>query len=306
MYSDTVPPCDAIKKRGRCTKDRGKILWGRANCMDLFELREEFLKTGCFKFKVTSWCMFPVLKKGDMLNVEYAGAEDMKAGDVPAYRSGDKLYAHRIVGKKVIDGKNYIITRPDGGSDANDAVRGEKISEEDILGRVKEIRRGKKSFSAERRKISGWDRLLYKKTELETKSIKFFLNTFNKTFAKIQSAGLYGYIAAKLGKKFKHNINFQLATPHQGRLKTYEYTSLEKKKIDIPDLKKYKDFHILMKLKNTPVGCATFLNRPPSCPHKGLWLADVYIRIRYRQMGFEAILTRRAKEFARRSSGLFF
>lgn len=332
--SGAVPCCPDIKAKASpdlhsaVLRERGKVLWGRVDCVDLFCLRKEFLDAGSFEFKGVSWCMFPVIKKGDVLKVEHAGARDMKVGDIPAYKSGDKLFAHRVVGKKVIEGKQYIMTRPDGLSDLSsegkresnlskeeakhgkylakeggsgniaDPERGEKVSDDEILGRIKEVRRGRKILSTKRRKATPLDNISYEIAKMKAKFKRSAREFLSKWLAKIQSFWVYRIVTAKILKKLESTINFQVALPRKGALAIYNYMPLER--CDISALKEHSFFYIRMKLKNTPVGCAAFLNRPEACPHKGLSISDLYVRVRYRAIGLESVLSARAAELLRK------
>jgi len=302
--SGAVPCCPGIKAKASpglhsaVIRERGKVLWGRVDCVDLFCLRKEFLDAGSFEFKGVSWCMFPVIKKGDVLKVEHAGARDMKVGDIPAYKSGDKLFAHRVVGKKVIEGKQYIITRPDGSGNIADPERGEKVPDDEILGRIKEVRRGRKILSTERRKATPLDNISYEIAKMKAKFKRSAREFLSKWLAKIQSLWVYRIVTAKILKKLESTINFQVALPRKGALAIYNYMPLEK--CDISALKEHSLFYIRMKLKNTPVGCAAFLNRPEACPHKGLSISDLYVRVRYRAIGLESVLSARAAELLRK------
>lgn len=302
-YSDMLSCCNAVVSRSTRFRDRSKIMWGKADCLDLFEFKNELLKTKHFKFKAASWCMFPVLKKGDVLKVKSVRAEDIKIGDIPVYRGSDRLYAHRIVDKQIIDGKEYVITKADRSRDIGDIERGEKIPREEILGIIKEVKRGGKIFSTEKRKMTIWTRFLYKKAIILLK-LKTLLEIILETIlTKIQSFKFYKVLAKKLTENMKLRLNFELALPffNEKLNRVYNYLSLkENKKIDFYKFKKANIFHLVMKFNNIPIGCVSFLNRPRSCPYKGFWICDVYIRFRYREMGFNLILLKKAKEILKK------
>ena len=131
-------------------KKRHKILWGRADCVDLFALKEDILQKECFDFKAVSWCMFPVMQKGDHIKVENTDIRRIKAGDIPVYRSGGQLYAHRAIGRESVNGKEFIITRPDMAGDTGNTKGAERVPVENVLGKISRIRRGERSFSIEK------------------------------------------------------------------------------------------------------------------------------------------------------------
>ena len=298
-YSDTLPCCDAVAPGNNRFRDRGKILWGKSDCLDLFEFKEELLKAEHFRFKTVSWCMFPVLKKGDILKVKTTCPEDIKIGDIPTYRKGDKLYAHRIVDKQIIDGKQVIITRPDSSRDFGNSKNGEKVSEEDILGKIEEVKRGRKIFSTKRRKATNRDKFLYKKAVISFRLAASFKKNLETILIKFQTFSFYKIIGKKLATRITPNLNFELLIPFSYNKLNQLYNHIplkDDKKIDFSKVKEAKIFHLVMKFKNTPMGCVSFLNRPEKCPCKDLCISDFYIRLRYRKLGFDSILLKRLKE----------
>ncbi len=120
---------------------------------------------------------------------------------------------------------------------------------------------------------------------------------------KIQSFKLYQVFGKKALAKMKSHLNFVLAVPfsNQRLNQLYIYSPLQKNKnVDFPKLKKSRIFHLVMKFGNSPIGCATILNRPNSCPHKGFCIGDVYIRLRYRGLDFSPILLRKVGEILKK------
>ena len=99
----------------------------------------------------------------------------------------------------------------------------------------------------------------------------------------------------KIINKIKSSLIFDIATPLSNKLDIYEYLPIDK--VDTDKINSSINFHIRMRFKNIPIGLATFLNKPIGCPDKGFWIGDAYIRIRYRDVGFESILKEKASEF---------
>ena len=284
-------------------RERRKILEGSNELVDLYELKDELLKTKGFKFKAAGWCMFPVLKKGDILKVEPVRIEDIKIGDIPVYRSQANLLAHRIVDKRIIEGKQFIITRADSSTTENrDSENANKVPPENLLGRIVEVRRGGKAFSTEKRKTTSWDKLLYKKTMACLSLTTLFKETLETTLTKIQSFKVYAALGRKFTAGLKPYLDFELAIPFSNAIlnRIYTYKRLDDTEIDISMLTKAKVFHLVMKFNNASLGCVTFLNKPHPCPYKGFWISDIYIRLRYRRLGFESILLEKAEGVLRR------
>lgn len=302
-YVETLPSCEFFKDRHRPPKDKSleaaKILRGRFNCVDLFGLKEELLKTNCFTFRPISWCMFPALQRGDIAKVEHIAAKDIKAGDIPVYRKDGRLFAHRAIGKKMIGGKAHIITRPDMANDKNASETEETVPEEDILGKIVNVRRHKKIFSTNRKKATIFEWVVYIGSILSAKARAFLTSSPISCMAAIQFSRPYMCVAKKIVGLFEKEISFSIVMPSRSGLGIYEYRSFED--IDMSRLNECWNFHVLLKLKKQPVGYITFLNRPRGCPHKGVWWSGGYIRLRYRGTGLGKILLSRSEEFLKHS-----
>lgn len=298
QYSDMLPCCDTVAPMGNKFMDKGKILWTKSNCIDLFELKNELLKSKFFRFKAVGWCMFPALKKGDVLEVRAVCPEDIKIGDIPVYRCQNKLFAHRIVDKQIIDGKEYFLTKPDT-SKQNTLKNAEKIPKEDILGKIERVKRGREIFSTQKRKATTRDKLLYKKAIVSSKLTTSLKKKLRVVLVKLQSFNVYKIVAKKLAIMARQHLNFELAIPFFNKRLTQLYRRIalkDNEKTDFSKLKESDFFHLVMKFKNKSIGYATILNRQDCCPHSGFWIGDIYIRLRYREMGFNSILLDKARE----------
>jgi signal peptidase len=78
-------------------------------------------------FKIISNSMYPILKKGDVAIVERIGFEEIKIGDIIAFKIEDKIFIHRVV---II--RNNIITTKGDNNLYNDNV---KISFANYIGK---------------------------------------------------------------------------------------------------------------------------------------------------------------------------
>ena len=276
-------------------KKRHKILWGRADCVDLFALKEDILQKECFDFKAVSWCMFPVMQKGDHIKVENTDIRRIKAGDIPVYRSGGQLYAHRAIGRESVNGKEFIITRPDMAGDTGNTKGAERVPVENVLGKISRIRRGERSFSIEKRRAIVLDRFRYAKVMVLSRARTMFDHALLKILTFMQAQRLYRKLGRAIVSRLKNDISFKLVIPASKRLNIYSYRPLDK--ADVSELDGCGMFHIMIKLKDDPVGYATFLNSPEDSPRKGIRLSEVYLRLRYREIGFDEILLKRSMEF---------
>ncbi len=66
---------------------------------ELHALGRDLVDAGVsLRFEVRGWSMYPFIKNGDLIEVAHAAVEDIAAGDVVFFRSGQRLLAHRVVG----------------------------------------------------------------------------------------------------------------------------------------------------------------------------------------------------------------
>ena len=301
-YSDALPGCSVIIPRSRRRRDQNKLMQGRASFLDFFELREGLLKTNQFKFITASWCMFPVFKKGDILKIMPVEPEEIKPGDIPVYRDRDRLYAHRIIDKKIINGKIYVFTRPDTNKESDDIKRSHKIPAEEILGIVKEVKRGRKVRSTEKREPTIWDRILYIKSRTLLKLKSLVLTVLKAILKKAQTFKLYKALGGRFAKRIKACLIFEAAFPlaNEKLNRIYRYLPIrDNKEAVLLRIKEVGIFHVVIKYNNIFIGYASFFKRPDSCPYKGIWLSDVYIRLRYQGLGFDSILLEKIREFSK-------
>jgi signal peptidase I len=103
-------------------------------------INEVFNKGKSFHFKARGSSMHPCIRNGDILTIESADAFGLKNGDIALYRTADdKLVTHRIIG---IDVSNKVVILKARGDSLFGPV--EHINEEQVLGRVVSVQRGKK------------------------------------------------------------------------------------------------------------------------------------------------------------------
>jgi len=123
------------------------------NRHNLIKLSESVLSQyGCLRFEAHGSSMYPFIRSGDVLTVQPAEAADLNVGDVAFYRAaGDRLVAHRVVGKCAQD--NHVETRHAVSlwvrGDAASGP-GEQIRAREVLGQVVSIQHGRKSIRVDR------------------------------------------------------------------------------------------------------------------------------------------------------------
>ena len=66
----------------------------------------DIIGTGDIRFKVVSWCMFPVIWAGDVLKIEPIKPEEARVGDIILYKSQGRAFAHRLV--KIYEKENKL------------------------------------------------------------------------------------------------------------------------------------------------------------------------------------------------------
>lgn len=89
------------------------------------------------RLRVTSWSMFPTIRKGDYIELDRA--REVTAGDIVVYRQTGALVCHRV---KALGQDGLIITGSDGVDRGTEA-----IAQRDIVGRVVSILRGRRRLS---------------------------------------------------------------------------------------------------------------------------------------------------------------
>jgi hypothetical protein len=116
---------------------------------DLAELSAEVLgRDGSFRFRahVHGSCMAPVIRDGDLLTVQPTEAAALRPGDVALYRAaGGHLFAHRVVGRRVDNGRLMLTACSDAAPGSEDQVLAEQV-----LGRVVRVQRGARMLDLER------------------------------------------------------------------------------------------------------------------------------------------------------------
>lgn len=78
------------------------------------ELLQEGLEKGNdLRFRALGSSMFPSIRSGDVITVKPVESAAICVGDVVFYRRDGRVYAHRFIGKKRVNGGLLFITRGD-------------------------------------------------------------------------------------------------------------------------------------------------------------------------------------------------
>lgn len=107
----------------------------------ILSLATEMLRSfGEFQFVAWGSSMVPALFPGDTLVVRRAAPEDIRAGQVVLLAREGRLYAHRLVDKRIVGPTTRLITRGDALGEYDPP-----FTENELLGRVAAVtRRGKR------------------------------------------------------------------------------------------------------------------------------------------------------------------
>lgn len=104
---------------------------------ELYELGREFVGTEVsLRFEARGWSMYPLIKDGDVLEVSPVPWCKVRSGDVLFYRSGDRMLAHRALGRCSGESESRMRVRGDGFLQEDPP-----ICERDMIGRVDAVYR---------------------------------------------------------------------------------------------------------------------------------------------------------------------
>lgn len=104
---------------------------------ELYDLGKELADSDVsLRLEVHGWSMYPMLRRGDVIEVVPVARDAIYVGDVVFFRSGDRLLAHRVVGF-VPDGQGVRI-RARGDSFLQEDP---PVPEQDLIGKVETVYR---------------------------------------------------------------------------------------------------------------------------------------------------------------------
>jgi signal peptidase I len=115
-------------------------------------LAEEVVRTfGEVRLRVFGTSMAPAVLPGDLVTVQRAALEEISAGEIVLFLQNERLFVHRVVGRKVVDSppranQPHLITRGDRLKHADPPV-----TPQELLGRVVWIVRDDRRIELNRR-----------------------------------------------------------------------------------------------------------------------------------------------------------
>jgi len=81
---------------------------------EIYNLTNELIETEqAVRIKVQGVSMFPFLHTGDIVTLKKIDIKYLKKGDIIGFKHNEKWVVHRLIRKKNINGKEYIITKGD-------------------------------------------------------------------------------------------------------------------------------------------------------------------------------------------------
>lgn len=112
---------------------------------DLIDAR---LRTGgAVHFTIPTWSMYPTLAPGDHVVVQESRVDELRPGDIVLARVGGIWLAHRLIGRRVVNGNTLYITKGDNALEADQAWQAAQLS-----GMIVEVQRnGRKGNLLSRR-----------------------------------------------------------------------------------------------------------------------------------------------------------
>jgi signal peptidase I len=108
----------------------------------LVEFASEILaQGGAFSFKAHGSSMSPFIRHGALVTVERAEFESLRPGDVVLYKTVTSAAIHRIVDKRMRNGRYEFVVRADRFPHVDEIVRAD-----DVLGRIAAVGSDKRVF----------------------------------------------------------------------------------------------------------------------------------------------------------------
>jgi len=238
---------------------------------DLLEISDLLIRRQTFRFRVASWSMYPMLRKGDRLTVEPVSATSLQVGDVILYHNCGQLICHRVVALDTAGAGIRIITRGDAAV-AYDAP----LLPDQVLGRVVGVR-------------SSWHPLGNLTMRIDPLRTRLIQSVAQGLLA-LQGLRFYRRVMRPL---LSHCFAYYVGIP-EGR-RWFRYHRIGGR--GIPErLKGQQRFHLVAKLARISVGSLNIEAGPEGCR-----VTAFYVRIPYRGLGMASQLLAFACHLASRS-----
>jgi len=291
-----VPCCGPLEQIPHSPKQGIFSFPGEMGLKELFEIRHELTKGGFFKFRNTSDCMFPTLKRGDLLKVEPATVREMKVGDIAVFRNGDLFYSHRVINKREPDHIPVIVTGTDTAAAQEQADF--DVADENLVGRVVQVERRGRFLSPARKKPGLGEKISYSLFQtgwgLERKKRAFLISLLEH----LQSLPLYRSLGRRASDPFRRKAAFHLLLPVHPHVEGKFLQKIPLDQWEVQELN-YPHLHWIVTYEDRKIGFLSLIRRPEICPFGGWWISAFYIRFRFRGLGFGMLLMRRFEKWVR-------
>ncbi|MBN2320703.1 MAG: S24/S26 family peptidase [Acidobacteria bacterium] len=243
-------------------------------------------------------CMYPLVRTGDLLHIQSRRVEQVNIGDIAVCRRSGRLVCHRTIGKGVLAGRPYIVTR----SDRNKQVSDPFTYDEDLLGVVTCIERKGRFTDPYTDPQKGQDRAFLALRRLVADLYGACRGRIIAVLPAVRQNPIYRYTSRFLKASSRRPGRFEVRVWKESWRKLNLYMPLKPEEFDI----------------NRPVFPGIPLNRWTLTLHFGpqrepaaratlqytenKWsLDDLLVRPRYRGMGLEKDLLLKAEEIFSRS-----
>jgi len=253
------------------------------------------------QFRSQGSCMYPSIKSNDTLFIESRSIQDVKVGDIAVFRRFGQLLGHRTIGKGEDKGGAYIVTRPDRSTHGNDGP----TYSDNILGIVVKIDRRGHEQSIEPKPLKGYSKvqvLFWEWWNLEARPYLI------KNVEVVQKFGVYNKITSLYLTLVKRRLIYNVRMPLKP-MQTHDlYRNFSPEEFDVNKVVQkgspVAEWTLTLFLieKRYPIAWITIIRHPENCPlGEGWYIADLFVRIRYRGIGFEKQLVSKAKNILARS-----
>lgn len=250
-------------------------------------------------FRARGTCMYPDIRPGDLLRIGSRPAAQVSVGEIAVCRRPDFLFAHRVIGRGIRDGRAYVLTRADKAPGGDDGP----TFDDDLLGIVMGIERGGRRISAEKKKYSRPVRILLsvRLGIIESGGLAMFRG--RRWIGRLQSTSFYASIGRLFLPAIRRRMSFFVRIPR----KIIGDSLYQTIPLDQTDRTGRSDLGLMderwiLAAHFGKAGRAAAWGRFERCPvESGLpqWrLAEMFVRQRYRGTGIEKVLLRRAAAVA--------
>lgn len=160
-------------------------------------------------FRVKGRCMFPTVRAGDLLRVRSCAVAEASIGDIAVFRKAQYLLAHRVIEKRIVDGRACVVTRPDGTNEGSDSP----TFDDDFLGVVASIDRNGKPAPLEPTSYPGLVRRYFDARLRLMHAEWLWTSRFQNALKRTQRSPTYRHIANACLRLMNPRISYTVRLP---------------------------------------------------------------------------------------------